>query len=348
MENNINATSNINSINSASTIENLDDTSIVEISADPTQSVVEATEHHIEPAEVLDIGTTEAAEADTHIDEDLIPNDTTFNELLAILRANPRNAAAAQIEAEEQEREAREAQLREELGDDYDVVFVSESEDGYDKVAEQVAKFYRPKRRPGAIQLRASEKRIAKFGLGSGCFCEVFANGYAIYDNGNRKSVIWVESCGTATYYFTPLRANELEYMSQKEYIGLDVLGDEPWYTAIIMRGEEQIISNMEHPKSKGTASDSDDPSDWEDKGTYRWSAGAHFDSPEVAYLKKEAREERRKLLTDKQWEAYVMYFEEGLNQYEIARLLGISRTSVESRIELTVAILKENVKKFF
>lgn len=338
MEKNINA-STYNDIN-ASTIENRDDTGIVETSADPTQSVVEATDPHFETAEITEVHAPRT-------EEDLIPNDTTFNELLAILRANPRNAVAAQIEAEEQEREAKEAQLREELGDAYDVVFESESGDGYDKVAEQVAKFYRPKRRPGAIQLRAGERRIAKLGLGSG-LCEVFANGYAIYDNGDRKTVIWVESCGTATYYFTPLRDNELQYMSQKEYIGLDVLGDEPWYTAIIMRGEEQIISNMEHPKSKGTASDSDDPSDWEDKGNYRWSAGAHFDSPEVAYLKKEAREERRKLLTDKQWEAYVMYFEDGLNQYEIANILEISVPAVSDRLSNVEKTFEKNKEKIF
>lgn len=327
------------------TTENLDDTNIYASSASPTQPVVEATDSHFETAEILDICATDVAELTEtpHTEEDLIPNDTTFNELLVILRANPRNAVAAQIEAEEQEREAKEAQLLKELGDDYEVVF-EQQEDGYDKVAEQVAQFYRPKRRPGAVQLRASEKRIAKLGLGSG-LCEVFANGYAIYDNGDRKTVIWVESCGTATYYFTPLRDNELQYMSQKEYIGLDVLGDEPWYTAIIMRGEEQIISNMEHPKSKGTASDSDDPSDWEDKGTYRWSAGAHFDSPEVAYLKKEAQEERRKLLTDKQWEAYVMYFEDGLNQYEIADILGLNRKAVGWRINGALKKIKKSEK---
>ena len=190
MEKNI-ITSIYNDIN-ASTIENLDDTGIVETSADPTQPVVEATD--IETAESLTIETTESLTIETaeitetpHTEEDLIPNDTTFNQLIAILRANPENAIAAQIEAEEQEREAKEAQLRKELGDVYDVVFVSESEDGYDKVAEQVAQFYRPKRRPGAIQLRASEKCIAKLGFGSG-LCEVFANGYAIYDNGDRKT----------------------------------------------------------------------------------------------------------------------------------------------------------------
>ena len=337
MEKNIN-TSTYND-NNASTIENLDDISIIKTSADPTQPVVEATEPHIDTAEITD------AHAPC-TEEDLIPNDTTFNQLLAILRANPRNAAAAQIEAEEREREAKEVQLRKELGDDYEVVF-EQQEDGYDKVAEHVALFYRPKRRPGAVQLRACEKRIAKLGLGSG-LCEVFANGYAVYDNGNRKTVIWVEACGTATYYFTPLRDNELEYMSQKEYIGLDVLGDEPWYTAIIMRGEEQIISNMEHPKSKGTVSDSDDPSDWEDKGNYRWSAGAHFDSPEVAYLKKEAREERRKLLTDKQWEAYVMYFEEGLTQEVIADTLGVGRTAIEQRLENIKNVFREAQKNFY
>lgn len=281
------------------------------------------------------------------IEEELIPNNTTFSELLEILHANPANVAASQIEAEEQEREAKETQFRKEPGDLYEMVFESASEDCLKKVTEQVAKFYRLKRRPGATQLRASEKRIAKLELGTG-LCEVFANGYAIYDNGDRKTVIFVESCGTAIYYFTPLRNNEKEYMSQKESVDLDVLGKEPWYTAIIMRGEEQIIANMEHPKSKGTASASDDPSDWEDKDNYRWSAGAHFDSPEVAYLKKEAREERRKALTDKQWEAYVMYYEDGRNVYEIAELLGISVPAVSIRLSNVEKAFRKNKEKIF
>ena len=34
-------------------------------------------------------------------------------------------------------------------------------------------------------------------------------------------------------------------------------------------------------------ASDSDDPEEWESKGNYRWPCGAHFESPEEAYIRK-------------------------------------------------------------
>ena len=72
--------------------------------------------------------------------------------------------------------------------------------------------------------------------------------------------------------------------------------------------------------------------------------AQKNFENPEEAYLRKEAAEERRKALTDKQWEVYVMRYEMGLSQEEIARKLGITPKSVQNRTEGAM----KKIKKIF
>ena len=57
---------------------------------------------------------------------------------------------------------------------------------------------------------------IARIKIGPDGVCEVYSNGYAIYDNGNRKTVVWVPDCGNATYYFGALKDKE------KEVVDLD------------------------------------------------------------------------------------------------------------------------------
>ena len=73
----------------------------------------------------------------------------------------------------------------------------------------------RNERRPGAIQLRADMELIGRIDTDL-CHLEVFANGYAIYDNGDRKTVLWVPDCGSYTYNFGQLREDERKYMKQK------------------------------------------------------------------------------------------------------------------------------------
>ena len=267
--------------------------------------------------------------------EVLISNDTSFSDLIRILRGRPEALAASRIEAEEKEREAEEERKRKAFGDDYDLM-----SDGQD--------LEKADRRPGAAQLRLFEPMVAKIEFISGGFCEVFTNGYAVYDNGNRKCVVWVPDCGSATYYFGPLKEKEKEYLDQKKELSEDDLGPLPWYHALMIAGEDRIEYNMEHPKSKGSASDTENPEEWESKANYRWSCGAHFDSPEEAYLKKEAAEERRKALTEKQREAYVMYYEQGYTQEEIANILGIAQQSVQDRLNGAVKKFGDKEKFFF
>ena len=204
-----------------------------------------------------------------------------------------------------------------------------------------------PKRRPGARQLRKGYPRVAMIEIGKSARLEVFTNGYAIYDNGNRKVVMWVPDCGSATYYFTGLRDNEKEYLSQKEEISMDILGDLPWYHALMISGENRIEYNMDHPKSIGNTSDFDSE-EAEVIPASHWVGASRFDTPEEAYLKKEAAEERWKALTEKQREVYTLRYEFGMSEEEIAGVCNIARRTARDRLELINQKFKANPEKYF
>jgi hypothetical protein len=272
-----------------------------------------------------------------HSKDVLISNDTTFAELIRILMQNPETTRAAQVEAAEREKEEREKRLRDLLGDDYELVY-GKSEVQQKKCVQpggtQPESAHDPlkksSRRPGAVQLRNNYRRIATIDLDGGSI-EVFTCGYGIVDNGDRKTVVWVPDCGSVTYCFTPLKDSERQYMSQTSEIGEDQMGRLPWYYAILIAGENQIAANLDHPKAARSNSDFDQDNV---KPAYWWVGGAHIDTPEEAYLKKEAAEERKKALTEKQKAVYEMYFELGMTEVEIARECQISRRAVRDRLD--------------
>ena len=281
--------------------------------------------------------TTVTINAEAKLDrsnEKLIANETTFNQLLRILASNPDVVANAQVEADEKSAEAKDAQLHSKLGEDYDLVFDKKSNKN-------------KSRRPGAIQLRTSVPRIAVIEMGDNGICEVFNNGYAVYDNGNRKVVLWVPDCGTATYYFNGLTEKEKQYLDQSSEVGLDVLGECPWYHALMIAGENRIEYNMDHPKSKGNSSDLD-LEEVDIKPATHWVGGAHFDDPETAYLKKEAAEERRNALTEKQRIIYELYYEGDLTLEEISNKVGLNINTVYSHIQAVKKKFGKEKEKFF
>lgn len=275
-----------------------------------------------------------------HSKDVLLDNATTFNELLRVLARNPEVSIAGQLEAEQQEQEKREAKLREAFGEDYAWV-VEKNEVGSDAEAgEMKDEKQKPKRRPGARQLRQGYPRVAMIEIGQNSRVEVFNNGYAIYDNGNRRVVLWAPDCGSAVYYFTGLRDNEKEYLSQKEEIGLDILGELPWYHALMIAGENRIEYNMDHPKSRGNTSDFD-MEEAETIPASHWVGACHFDTPEEAYLKKEAAEERRKALSEKQRQVFMMRYEQDMTQQQIAERLGVSQNTVNYHLKTGSKVLK-------
>ena len=271
--------------------------------------------------------------------EVLIDPETNFDDLLRILRAKPDIAEAEKPEWEEKKREAKEARLRAVFGKDYETVVEGTDEE---------QRLQKAMRRPGAIQLRKEVPRIAVKQIGDDGLCEVFVNGYAIYDNGDRKTVLWVPDCGSATYNFTKLRDNEKQYQVEKGTVGLDVFGPSPWYIAVIVAGENSIERNLEHPKSIGTTSETGEKADYDVKSEPRWIGGSHFDNPEEAYIKKEAEEERRAALTKKQRAIYDMHYNQGLTQSSISEQLHVGQNTVHYHLKGIMEKFGSDKEKYF
>ena len=267
----------------------------------------------------------------------IIDKNTTFSELIRILSKRPEAEEAARAEAEEKAREVQAQKAIDMFGE-----YANFSDDESSLAEERPGVLKKEGRRPGANQLRMKYPQIAKMGSGPRSTCEVFSNGYAIYDNGDRKTVLWVPDCGSFTYHFGALRESELEYQKQESKIDEDIMGALPWHCALILAGEESIERNLSHPRSKGTVSDFDEE-EWNSViPASHWTCGVHFDGPEEAYLKKEAAKERRMAMTDKQRKAYVLYYEEGYNQNEIAEMLGVSQPAVKKLLDKGAAAISK------
>ena len=263
----------------------------------------------------------------------LIDNNTTFTDLIDILRKRPEASRAVMVETWEKEHEGQEARP--------DGSGNKETPASHGDITGGGDALEKSSRRPGVVQLRENETLIAMYENGAGGTLEVFSNGYSIYDNGDRRTVLWTSDCGKTTYHFVKLRDSEKDasddpgsIIKQKVEIGEDFLGDKPWMLALTIAGEDSIERNLEHPKSKGTTSDLEVEEEWEKKGSHKWASGACFENPEDAYLKKEAAQERRRELTERQRLVYTLYYEEEMKQQDIAHKLGISQPAVNKLLE--------------
>ena len=222
------------------------------------------------------------------------------------------------------------------------------------------------KRCPGSEQLRSGHRLIAQITVGEATV-EVYENGYGIFDNGDRKTVLWVPDCPKAARYYYPATYDE-KCKEERRLRGEDyeddpdcriVEGTEPgedkldeeqlaemtWYLAVVIAGENRIERNLVHPISAGSRSDRYND-DLDSTGRYSWSCGARFQNPEEAVLYKEEQAERCADLTEKQREVYRYYYEEEYTQEEIADMLGISHQAVCERLECVRKKISEYYEK--
>ena len=187
---------------------------------------------------------------------------------------------------------------------------------------------------------------------------KVYSNDYAVYDNGYGRTVVWLPSCVSFTYHFNPLKDSEKGGdIKETAELPEGLLESQPWVIAVTLIGEHRIETNSMNRKSsrKGTKDyDSDDngdkDGDAEDaveesyRREYTWVGGRYGEDPLQYILRKEQQDEMLKAMTDKQREVFVLYYRDGYTQREIAEMLGISRDSVNNRLE---GAMKKNKKIF-
>ena len=176
---------------------------------------------------------------------------------------------------------------------------------------------------PGSMKVQANSNKVASVKAGNSV-CEAYSNGYAVYDNGDRKTVVRISDCTKYTYKFNRLRKNEKVY----ENVELD-LKDSPWYLGVILACEERIQANMEHSCCSDVVSD-------ENVLSENSIDCARFGNPEAKFIRKEAINEARKclrLLPDSHAEVFKLYHEYDYKQNEIAKIVGVTPKTVRKRL---------------
>lgn len=137
--------------------------------------------------------------------------------------------------------------------------------------------------------------------------CSVYANGYAVYDNGSDRTVMWLPDCASFTYHFNPLKESEKNSgFMEKETLPEGMLESQPWVIPVTLIGEHRIETRAFHRKSdrkesksliRGDNEEGDAPEDQEEREDYlrnelSWQDGRFGENPEDAYIRKEMQEE--------------------------------------------------------
>ena len=188
-------------------------------------------------------------------------------------------------------------------------------------------------------------------------FCTVYSNGFAVYDNGSGRTVLWLPDCKSFTYVFTRPKASEEGALPYKEQISDDMLESLTWFTAVMLIGDHRIENNLMNRRSSRKGAKDYDTDDRGDKcgeaeevvenryrGMFLWNDGRFGEDPLDALIRAERNKEMLDAMTDKQREVFFLYYKDGYTQQQIADMLGLSQKAVDYRLDGAI----NNAKIFF
>ena len=181
--------------------------------------------------------------------------------------------------------------------------------------------------------------------------CRVYANGFAVYDNGSGRTVLWLPECTSFTYRFDPMKESEKgDEISETFDLPEGYLETLPWAVAVTLIADHRIEDNVMNRTCSRAGTTDFDSADYEDKDgdaeeaverslrtEFLWQGERFGENPEDAYIRKETIREMLGKMSSKQREAFVLYYRDGYTQKKIAELLGISRSSVRGRLKYAV-----------
>lgn len=175
----------------------------------------------------------------------------------------------------------------------------------------------------------------------------VYKNGFAVYDNGSGRTVVWLPDCRSFTYVFVQPKESEVGIVPEKETLPDGFLEMQPWTIPVTLIGDHRVEANLMNRTGSrnGTidfdfADNGDKDGDAEKKmeasyrKEYTWKDEQMGEDPMEIYIRIERRREMLADMTDKQREVFLLYYDCGFNQYEIAEKLKIDQTSVRDRLD--------------
>jgi len=188
--------------------------------------------------------------------------------------------------------------------------------------------------------------------------CIVYANGYGVYENETGRTVVWIPSCVSFTYHFDKLKDSEKNHMRETDTLPEGLLETLPWFMAMTVIGDHRVEDNAMNRRqgsrkgSKDYRADDDGDRDGDAEEAveqqyekeYTWRDSRVGENPESIFIREETRREMLANMTDKQREVFILYYQYGYTQQEIADKLMVDQTSVRDRLN---GALKK-VKKMF
>jgi len=209
-----------------------------------------------------------------------------------------------------------------------------------------------------AAQTPTSKKLREEAGepIASAMDCTVYANGFAVYDNGSGRTVVWLPDCQRFTYYFNPMKDSEIGgEIKQTCELPESLLASEPWPIAVTLVGDHRVESNIMNRMGGRNGTKDYDADDYGDKdgdaedaveksyrSEYTWTEGRFGEDPLEHVLREERRQEMLEAMTDKQREVFILYYQEGYTMQEIAEMIGVSKPAVCMRLGTAIESMKK------
>ncbi len=195
---------------------------------------------------------------------------------------------------------------------------------------------------------------VSKDPLGYGEGSKVYANGYAVYDNGSGRTVIWLPDCTSFTYFFVQPKETEVGICPAKTALPEGMLESQPWAIPVTLIGEHRIDANLMNRMGSRTGTTDFDSSDNGDKDgdaeakveesyqkEHTWHDGRFGEDPLDCLLREERQREMLESMTDKQREVFVMHYREGYTQQEMADIIGATQQAVDDRLSRALERVK-------
>lgn len=182
---------------------------------------------------------------------------------------------------------------------------------------------------PTAKALRTSGDPIAVYAVPNFSI-SVYPSGFALAVSYKRNTVVRVDECTDYSYDTLHEALANCKKSATPSHIGFEVFLDAAWSVRVTMTVEDRLEENNDLAARRAI---SEHPQVATDVQQYnRWLHGESVENQVFGRMMKEEMLER---LTDKQREAYVLYYDEGYTQAEIAEVMGVSQKAVGQHIML-------------
>ena len=180
---------------------------------------------------------------------------------------------------------------------------------------------------PTAKALRTSGEPLAVYAVPNFSI-SVYPSGFALAVSYKRTTVVRVDECRDYNYDTLHESLVNCKKSATPSHIGFEVFLDAAWPVRVTMTAEDRLKENNDLAARRAI---SEHPQIAADVQQYnRWLHGESVENQAFGRMMKEEMLER---LTDKQREAYALYYDEGYTMDEIGGVLGISKDAVKYRL---------------